>query len=144
MDHVLGALEAELAVFYRRARAVSAELARSVHPELEPAAYALLVRLAESGEQRATDIACYFGVGKATMSRQLRTLEELGLIERAADPNDRRASLVRLTAGGRQRVEQARSARREQWVRRLSAWERDEVVELARLLRRFNELNAEG
>ena len=66
VDHVFLALERELAVFLRRARASSGELAREVHPDLEPAAYGLLVRLADAGTQRATDLAAYIGVGPGT------------------------------------------------------------------------------
>src|SRR3954471_21719149 len=103
VDHVFLALERELAVFLRRARASSGELAREVHPDLESAAYGLLMRLEDAGEQRATDLAAYIGVGKATMSRQLRALEGLGLVTRAPDPADGRAFLVQLTDEGRSR-----------------------------------------
>ncbi|CAM5715813.1 hypothetical protein SVIOM342S_05110 [Streptomyces violaceorubidus] len=41
-------------------------MAREVHPDLESSAYGLLVRLGECGGQRATDLAAYIGVGKAT------------------------------------------------------------------------------
>ncbi|MFC0599542.1 MarR family winged helix-turn-helix transcriptional regulator [Streptomyces palmae] len=138
VDHAFLALERELAVFIRRARASSGEMAREVHPELEPAAYGLLVRLVDAGEQRATDLASYFGVGKATMSRQLRALEVLGLVTRTPDPADGRAFLVRLTEEGRQRFQQVRTARRARYAQRLASWERTEVAELARLLHRLN------
>ncbi|MFI9719279.1 MarR family winged helix-turn-helix transcriptional regulator [Streptomyces sp. NPDC052396] len=132
------ALERELAVLLRRARASSGEMAREVHPELEPAAYGLLVRLAETGRQRATDLAAYFGVGKATMSRQLRALDELGLIIRTPDPADGRASLVELTEEGGARFSRVRDARRAQYVRKLVDWDREEIAELARLLNQLN------
>ncbi len=138
VDHEFLALERELTVFLRRARASSGEMARAVHPELEPAAYGLLVRLEEGGPQRATDLAVYFGVGKATMSRQLRALEELGLVAREPDPADGRAALLRLTEEGRARFQQVRGARRERYVRQLAGWERSEVAELARLLHQLN------
>ncbi|MFJ1596822.1 MarR family winged helix-turn-helix transcriptional regulator [Streptomyces sp. NPDC088261] len=138
VDHEFLALERELAVFLRRARANSGEMAREVHPELEPAAYGLLVRLEESGSQRATALAGYFGVGKATMSRQLRALEELGLVTREPDPADGRASLVRITDEGLARFRQVRDARRDMYVRRLAEWDRTEVAELARLLHQLN------
>ncbi|MGW1885180.1 MarR family winged helix-turn-helix transcriptional regulator [Streptomyces sp. NPDC001970] len=137
------ALERELAVFLRRARASSGEMAREVHPELEPAAYGLFVRLEECGRQRATDLAAFFGVGKATMSRQLRALEELGLVAREPDPADGRASLVRLTDEGLARFRRVRNARRERYVRKLADWDRGEVAELARLLHQLN-TRAEG
>lgn len=138
MDHAFLALERELAVFLRRARANSGEMAREVHPELESAAYGLLVRLESAGQQRATDLAAYFGVGKATMSRQLRALEDLGLVAREPDPADGRAFLVHLTAEGLDRYRSVRDARRERYVRKLDDWDRAEVAELARLLHHLN------
>nr|WP_237555168.1 MarR family transcriptional regulator [Streptomyces sp. SID4948] len=131
-------MERELTVLFRRARAASGEMARAVHPELEPAAYGLLVRLAEAEPERATDLAGYFGVGKATMSRQLRALEELGLVARASDPADGRAFLMRLTEEGRSRFAQVRTARRERYLSRLAAWDHAEIAELSRLLHELN------
>ncbi|MFE7752521.1 MarR family winged helix-turn-helix transcriptional regulator [Streptomyces sp. NPDC057428] len=139
VDHEFLALERELAVFLRRARASSGEMAREVHPDLESAAYGLLVRLESTGPQRATDLAAYFGVGKATMSRQLRALEVLGLVVRANDPDDGRASLVRLTDEGLARFRTVRDARRGRYARKLAGWDRAEVAELARLLQHLNE-----
>ncbi|GGY69062.1 transcriptional regulator [Streptomyces xanthochromogenes] len=137
-DQEFLALERELAVFLRRARASSGEMAREVHPDLEPAAYGLLVRLDEAGPQRATELAGYFGVGKATMSRQLHALEDLGLVAREPDPADGRASLVRITPEGTARFGRVRDARRESYVRRLANWDRLEISELARLLHQLN------
>ncbi|WP_314172048.1 MarR family winged helix-turn-helix transcriptional regulator [Streptomyces winkii] len=134
-------LERELTVFLRRARAYSGEMAREVHPELEPAAYGLFVRLDDGGPQRATDLAVFFGVGKATISRQLRVLESLGLIARAPDPDDGRASLVHLTPRGRDRFRGVREARRAEYVRKLAAWDPAEIAELARLLHQLNSLS---
>ncbi|MEV0370137.1 MarR family transcriptional regulator [Streptomyces sp. NPDC050636] len=138
VDHVFLSLERELAVFLRRARASSGELAREVHPDLESAAYGLMVRLADAGAQRATDLAGFFGVGKATMSRQLHALERLGLVAREPDPADGRAVLVRITDEGLDRFTRVRTARRAQYARRLASWDRTEVAELARLLHQLN------
>ena len=46
VDQEYLALERELTVLMRRARAKQGEMARAVHPDLESAAYGLLVRLA--------------------------------------------------------------------------------------------------
>ncbi|MEU6554593.1 MarR family transcriptional regulator [Streptomyces sp. NPDC046915] len=137
-DQEFLALERELTVLLRRARANQGEMAREVHPDLESAAYGLLVRLDEHGGQRATELAAYIGVGKATMSRQLRALEELGLIAREPDPADGRAWLVALTDEGRGRVGKVREARRARYVSQLAHWDRREVSELARLLHELN------
>ncbi|GAA2318619.1 MarR family transcriptional regulator [Streptomyces kunmingensis] len=138
VDHEFLALERELTVFLRRARASSGEMAREVHPDLEPAAYGLLVRLEECGAQRATELAAYIGVGKATMSRQLRALEDLGFVAREPDPADGRAWLISLTERGRADFGQVREARRMRYVRQLAGWDRVEVAELARLLHQLN------
>jgi DNA-binding MarR family transcriptional regulator len=132
-------LERELTVLLRRARANQGEMAREVHPDLESAAYGLLVRLDEYGRQRATELAAYIGVGKATMSRQLRALEDLGLVAREPDPADGRAWLVHLTEEGRTRVGRVREARRARYVSQLSDWDRREVAELARLIQQLNQ-----
>ncbi|MFF1274694.1 MarR family winged helix-turn-helix transcriptional regulator [Streptomyces marokkonensis] len=132
------ALERELTVLLRRARASQGEMARAVHPDLEPSAYGLLVRLDECGRQRATELAAYIGVGKATMSRQLRALEELGLVGREPDPADGRAWLVALTEEGHERVRRVREARRARYAGRLADWDPAEVTELARLLNQLN------
>jgi DNA-binding MarR family transcriptional regulator len=131
-------LERELTVLLRRARASQGEMSREVHPDLEPAAYGLLMRLEEQGRQRATELAAYIGVGKATMSRQLRALEALGVIAREPDPADGRAWLVNLTDEGRTRVATVREARRARYVRQLAHWDPHEVAELARLLHQLN------
>jgi DNA-binding MarR family transcriptional regulator len=138
MDEVTQALERELTLLLRRARATSGEMAREVHPDLEPAAYGLLSRLAEAGPQRATLLAHYFGVGKATMSRQLRALEELGLVRREPDPADGRASLVQLSEEGLARFTEVRDGRRARYLRLLASWDRGELAELARLLHHLN------
>jgi DNA-binding MarR family transcriptional regulator len=96
------------------------------------------VQLESAGRQRATDLAAYFGVGKATMSRQLRALEDLGLVAREPDPADGRAFLVHLTDEGLARYRSVRDARRERYVRKLADWDRAEVAELARLLHHLN------
>jgi len=48
-DDDVAALERELSVLLRRARAWSGELARTVHPDLEAAAYGLLTHVAAAG-----------------------------------------------------------------------------------------------
>jgi DNA-binding MarR family transcriptional regulator len=72
------------------------------------------------------------------MSRQLRALEDLGLVAREPDPADGRAWLVHLTEEGARRVASVRVARRARYVRKLAHWDAREVAELARLLRELN------
>lgn len=139
-DEAYHALEHELAVMMRRARALSAGMTRDVHPDLEPAAYGLLARLRECGPARPSDLAEYFGVGKATISRQVKVLEELGLIERRPDQDDRRAHRFDLTTEGRCRMDTVSAARQQRFHELMAAWPEEDVRTLATLLARFNSL----
>ena len=143
-DRAFRAVEREVALLFRRGRARAAEMARRVHPELEGAAYAMLAFVEESGRVRLTDIGLHFGIGKASISRQVKHLEELGLVRREVDPLDRRSSLVSLTADGAARYQRARDARMVRFRELMAAWEEEDVVRFADLLRRFNDLAAES
>ena len=138
---VYDALEHELGVFMRRARAAADRLSRAVHPELDSGAYGLLSYLRDHGPARPSDLAGFVGVGKATISRQVKVLEDLGLIERLPDPADRRAHRLALTAEGTRRLDAVRSARLEHFHRRLSTWPEEDVRMLATLLARLNARN---
>jgi DNA-binding MarR family transcriptional regulator len=139
-DEVFNILEQELATLLRRARAMSAEMGREVHPDLDPEAYGLLTGIHDYSRARASELAGHFGLGKATVSRQLKVLAELGLIERERDPADGRAYVLVITEEGRQRLESARTARRGRWHAVLGTWPVDDVRLLADMLARFNRL----
>jgi DNA-binding MarR family transcriptional regulator len=132
-------IEQQLAVLFRRGRALSHEIAESVHPGLEPGAYAFLARLAEAGASRPSELAAYFRIGKATVGRQLSCLEALGLVTRRPDPQDGRAHLLELTAEGEERMAAARSERQQLLHQRLSTWPEPDREALAQLLTRFND-----
>jgi DNA-binding MarR family transcriptional regulator len=137
-DDAIAELELQLGVLLRRARSFSRQVGQEVHPGLEPGAYGLLVRLAEAGDSRLTDLAAFVGVGKPTVSRQVRLLRDLGLVERTAAPSDARSQLIRLTEDGRSRLDAARAARRARFRELLEEWPEDDVHTLAVLLCRFN------
>ncbi|MEV4755239.1 MarR family transcriptional regulator [Micromonospora sp. NPDC049559] len=134
-------VEDELSVLLRRARAVSWDMAREVHPRMDANAYGLLLSLWRSGPTRLTDLAVGLGVGKGTLSRQIRNLESLGLVQRRPDPDDGRAALLELTEEGQRRFEEARTARLGPLRRTLNGWPSGDLAEFARLLGRFNAAN---
>jgi DNA-binding MarR family transcriptional regulator len=131
-------LEYEVSVLLRRARGLSGALARSVHPELDAAAYGLMVRIDDLGAVRITDLADYFNVGKPTVSRQIALLESLGLVSRSMNDGDARSRHLSLTDEGRARLRQAREARRDSLQRALIEWTTADIAALADLLHRFN------
>lgn len=129
-----------MAVLFRRARAFSGEIAKEVHPGLEPAAYALLLRVDEVGEVRMTDLAAYYGIGKPTVSRQIAMLTDLGLVTGVEDATDRRSSKLSMTADGRARLARARAARRVRYGRLLDAWDDADIRRFGELLGQFNRM----
>ncbi len=134
------AVEHELAVLFRRARAFSGELAREVHPGLESGAYALLLRVEEVGAVRLTDLASFYGLGKPTVSRQIGILQKLGLVHRMEDAQDRRSAKLSMTEDGLSRLANARKARRERFERLLDGWDSVDITRFGELLGQFNRM----
>ena len=65
----------------------------------------MLVFLHESGPLRQTQLARRLGQGRAATGSTVDLLEGRGLVDRQADPADRRAWLVRLTPAGKDLVD---------------------------------------
>ncbi|MGO4384783.1 MarR family winged helix-turn-helix transcriptional regulator [Specibacter sp. RAF43] len=139
VDHAMAALETQLSLPWRRARAISYGLTRSVHPELEPAAYGLLSVLAKDGAMRLTDLARCIGVGKPSVSRQISLLETLGLVRRQADPLDGRAQLIGLTPAGQSKMTTVHAARQRAFHAMLEHWDEAELRQLAELIAKLND-----
>jgi DNA-binding MarR family transcriptional regulator len=131
-------LEREIALLLRRARAISARLAGELHPDLDGAAYGLLALLQDTGPLRASDLVTRLGLDKSTVSRQVSTLVDLGLVERAADPVDGRAQVLTPSAEGSARLAAIREVRRARWEADLASWPAEDVATLAELLGRLN------
>ncbi|MCW1250362.1 MarR family winged helix-turn-helix transcriptional regulator [Acaricomes phytoseiuli] len=83
----------------------------------------ILSLLSQFGECRASELAERIGVGPSALSRQLAELGEAGLLERRPDPEDGRATLIKLSAAGRRTLSGVQ-AQRSEWMRhRLRAWD---------------------
>lgn len=132
-------LERELRVMLRRAGAVAGGMARRIHPDLEASAYPLLAHIADRPGVRGSELAAHFGVGRATISRQLSRLHDLGLVAREVDPEDSRGQLITLTPDGEARLHAAHRGRVSSISEALEGWERDDVATLASLLHRYSE-----
>jgi DNA-binding MarR family transcriptional regulator len=63
------------------------------------------------GPVRLGDLAAHEGVTAPTQSRLVASLENQGLIRRTPDTDDRRATLLAITAQGRRQLEQLRTER---------------------------------
>jgi DNA-binding MarR family transcriptional regulator len=93
----------------------------------------LLMQALARGPVRVTDLAAALELDPSTVSRQVRQLEERGLVERTDDPDDRRAYRIGLSGEGRSRLD-AGAARRRAFVGDLLGGWRPEDREQLRLL----------
>lgn len=139
VDGAIQALEQQLSMLWRRARSNSYKVARRVHPDMEPAAYGLLVILQREGAMRLTDIAASIGVGKPSVSRQIAMLERLGLVQKQADPLDGRAQSISLTPAGTRQLVTAQTARKEAFHDLMRDWEASDITALGQLIAQLNE-----
>ena len=105
---------AALVLFGRLFRLVTladAELARGLAGrKLQPGWFDLLAALRRSGAPyslRPGELMRATMLSSAGMTKRLDRLAEVGLVERRADPDDRRGTLVRLTAAGRRMIDRA-------------------------------------
>lgn len=104
---------------------------------LDRSAYPILGRIRDEGRVRLSDLAAGLDVTMPTISRQVKQLEAAGLIRRAADPADGRASLLELTGAGRRTLERYRAAWQELLAETLAPWDEGDRARLASLLGRL-------
>jgi len=71
----------------------------------------MLAHLEQTGPLRTSDLARLDHSSQPTMTAQVQRAETDGWVQRVADPQDGRASLIDLTAAGRRVLEGARRAR---------------------------------
>jgi DNA-binding MarR family transcriptional regulator len=135
---LLRGLEQEVGVMVRRIRRLIGERARSVHPELQSSGYLMLTWLDQHGPQRASAMAESFGIDKGAISRQVQHLVDLGLVDRAPDPDDGRATLVSAGGTALDRLEEVTSERRRWLDERLGDWTDDDLTAFVGLLSRYN------
>ena len=89
--------------------------------ELSPSQTAALVTIERHGPLTPSELAERERVRRPTTTRVLARLEEAGLVERAADPQDRRCSLVTISGDGRALLEAARARKDAYLSRRIDA-----------------------
>ena len=107
---------------------------------LNPGEFDVLATLRRSGEPyqlTPTELYNSMMVSSGTMTNRIDKLEKMGLVERLADERDRRGTLISLTDKGFELIEQAVNAHVENGHRLLSALERKELDDLARLMRQL-------
>ena len=124
-------------------------LARDLEPRLdrvqaagglEPGWYDVLAALRRSGPPyrlRPTDFAGALMLTSSGTTKRLDRLERAGLVERSPDPQDRRGTLISLTAAGREAVDAVTDAHLANERRLLEGLTEAEQRRLADLLRKL-------
>lgn len=137
-EQSLHRIQQEVVVLLHRVRRTTIEHARRIHAELQPAAFSLLVVVADREPVHASDLVELTGVDKGAVSRHIAHLEQLGLVGRSCDPEDRRAQLVVVTPQGRARLDALETESRSAFAARLSGWSDADLADFAERLARYN------
>src|SRR5207237_1401806 len=104
---------------------------------LERSAYPLLNQILALQGGRLSDVAAGLKVAVPTVSRQVRQLEELGLVARTPDPVDGRAVLLEVTDAGLDALQRMRVEWRKTVAEILEPWPEKDREILGELLERF-------
>jgi DNA-binding MarR family transcriptional regulator len=97
-------------------------------------AAATLATLERSGPCRLTSLAAREGVTQPAMTQLIARLQDAGLVERAADPDDGRVVQIHVTADGRALLARRRAVRAERLAGLLAQLSPEEQAALATAL----------
>ncbi len=127
------ALDTALTELIRVARGprLSSVMSASVEPDVDRNLMPLLGLIVDRGPVRASDLQSLIAVEQSTLSRQLASLVERGLVVRDNDPSDRRAALLTASPCARRAVLAARTEWRHTLAELMERWdpvERDEFL----------------
>ncbi|WP_051265398.1 MarR family winged helix-turn-helix transcriptional regulator [Nakamurella lactea] len=99
----------------------------------------LLAKIGEGPPRRAGTLAAELDADPSTVSRQVAQLVKDGMVERKADPEDGRASILELTDAGRRRRAEMFRHRATVFGAVTQDWTDGERAEFGRLLHRYVE-----
>ncbi len=105
--------------------------------DCERASFLVMRRVISEGPIRVTDLARDLGLDPSTISRHLRAVETRGWVERHADADDRRATLVAATGEGNRVVTRLEAERRSLLAEVLADWDARDRDSLFDLVERF-------
>lgn len=140
LDATILEVEEQMGLFFGRARLFFKEAAAQIHPDLQPIGYKILSAIVRLGETNAHVLAEQLETDKSVLSRQLRTLEEIGMISSRADERDGRARVLAPTEEALRRVQSVRASRHEHLTALLASQPEDDVRAFASVLRELAHL----
>ena len=128
------ALEAEFGELINRFRRIILENANRVSPGMLPGAYKVFTTIVRREQVTLSALAEQLMADKGQISRTVRELEQLGLVQRTRDPDDGRSSLLSPTPEGLERLAAARAPQESTLVDAVEDWPVDDIRNLTRLL----------
>lgn len=110
---------------------------RAAHDGLTLGQFQMLELIATIPECRVSDIVASMDIGVGTASKAVDRLEAAGLCRRASNPNDRRSSILALTAQGEHAFAAAAPTIDTVITERVQGIEADDLATTARVLSRL-------
>ncbi len=128
------ALEAEFGELVGLFRRVIVEHAEALSPGMLPGAYKLFTTIVRFGSVNPSALAERLLLDRGQVSRTVRELERLGLVERSPDPADGRSTLISATPEGLERLTAVREKREGALAAALDDWPLEDIREFTRLM----------
>lgn len=139
VDAAIATVDRQFQILLDTVRASLREHAERVHPQLPPVGYRVVGLLVRNGPLHSGEVAGRLTADKSLVSRTVKQLEELGLLTREPDPDDRRACYLVATPEAVRRFDEISAADQRALYERLRGWDPEEMSQLGRLLTKFNE-----
>ena len=121
----------------RTVRRSKARLLAAAGNDVESATHLLLHAVESEGPMRASALATSVHSDLSTVSRQVTTLVNRGLLERRADQLDGRACVLAVTDAGRTAIAEHEQGRQAFFDDVLTGWSTEEIRQFAQQLERF-------
>lgn len=139
-DAEFAEFQGHLNLIFARARKMWVEAADRVHPELQPSGYKMLMFLTRVGSCNAHEIAGRFEMDKSVISRQVRMLEDLGLLESRPDDEDGRQRVLTATRAASEALAAVRAEHTNRLRTALAGLTREEIETTSKALRLLSEM----
>jgi len=134
----LGDLGAELNMLIAGFRTVSAEAAAAFNPPLTASGFHLMQWLRSHGPAKASKIAAGLSMDRSVISRLVKHLTGIQLIQVRSGEEDGRSVWCELTALGREQLAIAEVRKGNSFIKSTEQLTDSEIAQLAWLLRRLN------
>lgn len=135
----VGRIADEIGHLLSQTRLMGVRAANEIDPSLQGAGFWVIRWLGRLGPATAGAIAAGTNMDKSAVSRQLRVLRELGLIESEPHPEDGRSARLRVSDLGRARLDAVAVVTRAEFRSRFADWTDADLSTFEELLGRLNE-----